>query len=233
MSDLALITGASKGIGRATALQLARENIEILATGRNVPDLESLKAQILDAGGTCHVLPAELNKDSGQEALITEIKNSGKKLKLLVHSAGVAKVGKVEEMKKTDWQDVIETNLSVPFYLTRKCLPLMGNGSQIIFINSGAGKQTFSEWAAYCASKHGLRALADVLRAEVGNRGIRVTTIYPASVDTPMQAGLPYGWDTSKMMQPEDVARAVINCFKQPANVTITDLELQNPAGIF
>jgi NADP-dependent 3-hydroxy acid dehydrogenase YdfG len=233
MSDLALITGASKGIGRATALKLAHEGIEILATGRNVPDLESLKDEISVAGGKCHIQPAELNKDSDLDVLCDEIKGSGKKLKLLVHSAAVAKVGKVEDMKKADWQDVIETNLSTPFYLTQKCLPFMDNGSQIIFINSRAGKQSFSEWAAYCASKHGLRAMADVLRAEVSVKGIRVTTIYPASVDTPMQAGLPYDWDTSKMMKPEDVAKAVIDCFKQPANVTITDLELQNPAGIF
>ena len=233
MSDLALITGASKGIGRATALKLAIEGVEILATGRNVADLESLKDEILAAGGTCHIHPAELTNDSDLNVLIDEITKSGKRLKLLVHSAAVAKVGKVEEMKKADWQDVIETNLSAPFYLTQKCLPLLNSGSQIIFINSRAGKQSFSEWAAYCASKHGLRAMADVLRAEVSVKGIRVTTIYPASVDTPMQTGLPYDWDTSKMMQPEDVARAVIDCFKQPANVTITDLELQNPAGIF
>jgi NADP-dependent 3-hydroxy acid dehydrogenase YdfG len=233
MSDLALITGASKGIGRATALKLAHEGVEILATGRNVPDLESLKDEVMGAGGKCQIHPAELNSESDLDVLFHEIKKSGKILKLLVHSAGVAKVGKVEEMKKTDWQDVIETNLSVPFYLTQRCLPLMENGSQIIFINSRAGKQTFSEWAAYCASKHGLRAMADVLRAEVSVKGIRVTTIYPASVDTPMQTALPYDWDTSKMMQPEDVARAVIDCFKQPANVIITDLELQNPAGIF
>jgi len=216
MSDLVLVTGASKGIGRATALKLANENVEIIATGRNVVDLESLKNEITKAGGTCHLQPAELNKDTDLDALFDEIKKSGKRLKLLVHSAAVAKVGKVEDMKKADWQDVIETNLSAPFYLTQKCLPLMKSGSQIIFINSRAGKQTFSEWAA-----------------EVSVKGIRVTTIYPASVDTPMQAGLPYDWDTSKMMQPEDIAEAVLDCFKQPPNVTITDLELQNPAGIF
>ena len=102
MSDLALITGASKGIGRATALKLAHEGVEILATGRNVPDLESLKDEISVAGGKCHIQQAELNKDSDLDVLCDEIKESGKKLKLLVHSAAVAKVGKVEDMKKAD-----------------------------------------------------------------------------------------------------------------------------------
>ena len=233
MSDLALITGASKGIGRATAISLAGEELEILATGRNVTELESLKDEINRMGGICRIVPAELNSDAGLEKLVTAISNSGKSLKLLVHSAGVAITGTVQEMKKNDWQQVIDTNLSVPFYMTQKCLPLMGKGSRIIFINSVAGKQTFPEWAAYCASKHGLRAMADALRTEVSTQGILVTTIFPASVDTPMQAALPYDWDTAKMLQPQQVADAVRYCLHQPNGVSVNDIELQNPAGIF
>ena len=233
MSDLALITGASKGIGRATAIALARHGIEIIATGRNLSDLESLQNEINTAGGTCHFHPAELKNESEMKSLTELIEKSGKYLTLLVHSAGIAGVGSIAEMKKNDWQDVIETNLSVPFYLTQNCLPMMKKGSRIIFINSVAGKIAFSEWAAYCASKYGLRAMADVLRQEVGSKGIRVTTIYPASVDTPMQAGLPYDWDTKKMLRAGDVAQAVVHCYQLPDNVTINEMDLENPAGIF
>ncbi len=232
MSDLALITGASKGIGRATALKLAEEKIEIVATGRNATDLKSLQTEISRAGGTCHIYPAELNIQKDIRGLTQFIAKTGDLL-LLVHSAGLARVGTVRQMNKKDWQAVIDTNLSAPFFLTQNCLPFMKKGSRIVFINSVAGKQTFSEWAAYCVSKFGLRAMADVLRPEVAAEGIGVTTIYPASVDTSMQAGLPYDWDTTKMLQPHDVAQAVLNCFKQPQNVTINELELQNPAGIF
>ncbi len=232
MSDLALVTGASKGIGRATALALSKENVQVIATARNVQELESLQNEIQSANGKCQIFPADLNKETDLVELVNEVKKAGN-LSLLIHSAGIARVGSVGEMKKSDWQDVVETNLSTPFYLTQQCLPMMKAGSQIVFINSVAGKQVFSEWAAYCASKYGLRALADALRQEVSANGIRVTTIYPASVDTPMQAGLPYDWDTSKMLQPEDVANAVVQCYQQPQSVLIKDLEIQNPSGIF
>ena len=134
MADLALITGASKGIGRATAIAiaLARHGIEIIATGRNLSDLKSLQNEINAAGGTCHFHPAELKNESEMRSLVKLIEKSGKNLALLVHSAGIAGVGSIADMKKNDWQDVIETNLSVPFYLTQKCLPMMKNGSRII-----------------------------------------------------------------------------------------------------
>jgi NADP-dependent 3-hydroxy acid dehydrogenase YdfG len=233
MSKLALVTGATKGIGRASALQLAAANMHIIATGRNIPDLESLQQQISQNEGTCDIVPADLNDTKQLSLVIKKIKQTGFKLDALIHSAGLALVGNIASMEIANWEAVIKTNLSVPFYLTQQCLSLMDKGSHIIFINSVAGKLAFTEWAAYCASKAGLRTMADVLRQEVAKQGIRVTTIYPASVDTPMQKNLPYNWDTSKMLQPDDVARAVKYCVNQPDNVIIKELDLENPAGIF
>ena len=155
------------------------------------------------------------------------------KIILLVHSAGIAKIGTVETMSFSDWQKTIDVNLSSPFFLSQKCIPHLSKNAHIFFVNSVAGNQTFSEWAAYCASKSGLRALADTLRQELAPGGIKVTSIYPSSVDTPMQDKIPYDWDRSKMLRPDDVAEALVNCYQRPAHVQIKDIHLENLAGTF
>lgn len=232
-SKLALITGASKGIGRAIALEAAKSGLDIIITGRNENELNSLENEINQAGQKCYKFPADINNFEDIENLTGNIKKLNQKISLLVHSAGVAKVGSVKEMSVEDWELNLKTNLTAPFILTQKLLPMMISKSHIIFINSVAGKQSFPDWSSYCASKFGLKAFADSLRSEVAADGIKVTTIYPASVDTPMQDALPYDWDKSKMLQGKDVARAVLHCYLQPENVQIKELDIENNAGTF
>jgi NADP-dependent 3-hydroxy acid dehydrogenase YdfG len=232
-SKLALITGASKGIGRATALTLANEDLHLFITARNEEQLNSLSDEISKAGGTCTTFIADLRKPEDMESVLEAIRALNLILSILVHSAGVARVGLISQMKSADWEETLDINLTIPFLLTQLCLPLMSAGSKIIFINSVAGKATFSEWAAYCASKYGLRALADTLRQEVQQQGIAVTSIYPTSVDTPMQDQLPYNWDRSKMLAPADVAAAIANIYHQPANICVKEIDLENNSGTF
>lgn len=230
---VALVTGASKGIGRATALALARNGMQIVATARNLKELESLNKEIIIAGGECLVYPADLTREDDLESLLDVVHTAQLQIDLLVHSAGLAKVGKIENMPYADWQNVLTMNLSVPFHLTQKSLPMINDGGHVIFINSVAGKASFSEWSAYCAAKHGLRALAEVLRQEVSARKIKVTSIYPASVDTALHNNLPYSWDRSKMLTPAVVADAILTCYRQAGDVVIKNLEIENAAGVF
>jgi len=232
-SKLAFVTGASKGIGRAVALEAAISGLDVIITGRNKDELNSLENKISKTGQKCYNFSAELNNVDSVEKLSEQTQNLNLKISLLVHSAGVAKVGRIKEMSIEDWELNLSTNLTAPFILTQKLLPLMESKGHIIFINSVAGKQSFPEWSSYCASKFGLKAFADSLRNEVATEGIKVTTIFPASVDTPMQDALPYDWDESKMLQANDVARAVIHCFSQPENVQIKELDIENNAGTF
>jgi NADP-dependent 3-hydroxy acid dehydrogenase YdfG len=232
-SNLAFITGASKGIGKTTALEAAKAGLDVIITGRNENDLQSLENEIKRCGQKCYNFTADLTDIHQIENLISEVNNLGRKISLLVHSAGVAKVATVKEMKLEDWELNLSANLTAPFILTQKLLPIMESGGHIIFINSVSGRQVFPEWSSYCASKYGLKAFADSLRLEIANTGIKVTTIYPAAVDTPMQDALPYNWDKSKMLQARDVARAVIYCFSQPNDVQIKELDIENNAGTF
>jgi len=232
-SKLALITGASKGVGRAVALALAAENITMLVTGRNENDLQRLKAEVEKQKGTCIYIVADLNDDRSIDRLIDEIALQGNELDLLVHSAGIANVGSVADMTLEAWQESLSINLTAPFYLTQRCLPFMTKGAKIIFINSVAGRTSFPEWSAYSAAKAGLAAFADTLRQEVQADGIKVISIFPTSVDTPMQDKLPYNWDRSKMLTPEQVAEIVRVCYEQPERVLLKNIEIENISGTF
>jgi len=232
-AELALVTGASKGIGRSVAKNLAKVGLKIFATARNVSQLESLKKEIEDNSGTCRIFPAELTAENEINRLIKDILKEADKISLLIHCAGIAKTGTVEKMSFSEWQSTIDINLSSPFLLSQKCIPHLAANAHIFFLNSVAGNQTFPEWSAYCASKWGLRALADTLRQELVSQGVKVTSIFSSSVDTPMQDQLPYDWDRRKMLYPDDVAKALLNCYQQPAHVQIKDIHLENLAGTF
>jgi len=232
LPDIAVITGASKGIGRAAARMLAAEGLHIIAVGRNEADLKSLVREIEQNDGSSEYMVIDLTETDDVTRFAGLVADRGQPA-ILIHSAGLARVAKIENINPEDWHAVIAVNLTAPFYLTQKLLPYMRTNSRIFFINSVAGKQVFPEWAAYCASKFGLRAMADALRQELVQRQIHVTTLFPASVDTPMQAALPYDWDTGKMLRADDVARAIVYCCRQPHDVVIKELHLENPAGLF
>jgi len=232
-SEIALVTGASKGIGRSIAKKLAATGLSVFATARNVAQLENLKKEIEETSGTCILHSTELTDESHLDQMLGEIQKAEFKIKVLVQNAGVALVGSVKEMPVADWQKTIDVNLSAPFMLTQKCIPHLSKSAHIFFVNSVAGIQTFADWSAYCASKWGLKALADSLRQELAPDGIRVTTIYPSSVDTPMQDKIPYDWDRDKMLSPDDVAEALVNCYKLPTHVQLKEIFLENLAGTF
>jgi len=232
-SKIALVTGASKGIGRSVALKLAEAGLTVYATARNVSELKSLQKEIEDRSGTCYFFPAELSDKSQLDLMFKDLKKLEMDIGVLVQNAGIALVGSVEKMPFSEWQKTIDINLSVPFMLTQNCIPILAKESHIFFINSVAGNQTFPEWSAYCVSKWGLRALADSLRQELSPKGTKVTTIYPSSVDTPMQDNLPYDWDREKMLKSDEVADVLVNCYQQPAHVQIKDIHIENLAGTF
>ena len=229
----AVITGAGRGIGKAIALALAKEGFGVLLTARSEDQLRAVQEEIRSGGGNAAYLMLDLSFPRAIEKSASFFNTYSGKTSLVVHNAGIAKVGAVAEMTVDDWQIVQDVNVRAPFLLTQKLLPLMAKGSQIIFINSVAGKQSFAEWGAYCASKAALKALADTLRAEVQPQGIRVTSIYPAAVDTPLQDTIPYNWDRTKMMRAKDIAEAVLYCVRQPQAVRINEIDLENSAGTF
>ncbi len=198
VSKFVLVTGASRGIGASIARAITEKGMGVIIVSRNAEALNNVANYIQSEGGVVHPLAVDLSIASDVDKLAAYIDKIDGDLKAIVHNAGVARVGKVSDISVADWRRVIDVNLTAPFVLSQKLLPKMRTGGQIIFINSVAGKNSFPEWAAYSASKAGLRAFADTLRAEVRAQGIRVTNVFPSSVDTLLHDELNLGWVRSK-----------------------------------
>lgn len=233
VSKLAIVTGASRGIGATIAKELSENGYIVLLIARNAEGLNHVAGYIQAEGGAAHAIPADVSKEEDVEKVVNFVEQFDGELMLLVHNAGIAKVGKLDSMSLQDWQKTMDINLTGPFLLTQKMLKFMNAGSQIIFINSVSGKKTFPEWGAYSASKFGLKAFANTLRSEIANQNIRVTSIFPAAVNTGMHNDLPYDWDRTKMMKAMDIANAVMYCLKQGSNIQINEIDLENTSGTF
>jgi short-subunit dehydrogenase len=206
-----LITGAASGIGLALAERLAERGDRVVRLTRELVDLSDAVAVTRWA---------------------TDFADDLDRLDSLVHSAGTVDLGTVAELDVEAWQRQLAVNLTAPAALTGPLLPaLRAAGGTVVFVNSSAGLTANASWSAYAASKFGLRALADSLRAEEAGSGVRVTTLFPSRTATPMQEkvheqeGRTY--DASRWLQPETVVDSVLHVLDLPAEATIPELVLR------
>jgi 3-oxoacyl-[acyl-carrier protein] reductase len=207
----ALVTGAGRGIGRATALALARAGARVAVMSRTATELDSLVGEIEADGGTGLAFAGDLRDGAACDAAVASAVERFGGLQILVNNAGVGAHGNVAETSDEGWANVIGTNLTAVFRLTRAALPhLARRGGHVFMISSLAGKNPIAGMAAYCASKAALDHFAACLMLEVRHKGVKVTTIAPGSVDTSF-SGSPRPPDTSWMLTPEDVARTVVD----------------------
>jgi NAD(P)-dependent dehydrogenase (short-subunit alcohol dehydrogenase family) len=170
--------------------------------------------------------------DEDIEALAAHLQQSCGHLDLLVHSAGVYSMGRIESAPaaELDWQ--YRTNVRAPYVLTQALLPLLRpRQGQIVFVNSSAGLSARANVSQYAATKHALKAIADSLRAEVNAEGIRVLSVYPGRTATPMQAAVHQiegrAYHPDRLMQPEDVADVVLNALLLPRSAEVTDIHVR------
>jgi 3-oxoacyl-[acyl-carrier protein] reductase len=207
----ALVTGAGRGIGRAIALALAREGARLTVVSRNASELDSLVSELEAAGARGIAFAGDLKSRSTCDAAVAAAVSTFGGLQLPVNNAGVGQFATVEETDDQTWDDVIGTNLTAVFRLTRAAIPhLAGHGGQIVMISSLAGQNPIAGMAAYCASKAALDHFATCLMLEVRPKGIRVTTIAPGSVDTSFGA-LPRSGDASWKLSAKDIAETVVD----------------------
>jgi len=208
MARTHLVTGAGSGIGQAVADRLAERGDRVVRLTREVVDLADAVAVARWA--------ADFAEDLEQ-------------LDSLLHVAGTVDLGSVAELDLETWQRHLAVNLTAPTVLTAPLLPaLRAAGGTVVFVNSSAGLVANASWSAYAASKFGLRALADSLRAEEAEHGVRVTTVFPSRTATPMQEkvheqeGRTY--DASRWIRPGTVADSIVHVLDLPPDATIPEL---------
>ena len=233
----ALITGASSGIGRATALAFANAGIHVALVSRSVEQLKQVASEAQKAGVEAKVYPLDLAKIDQVHEQIDSIVAAFGPLDILVNNAGIAYTGDLINTPLRDWQRVIDLNLTSVFQCIKGVLPGMrdrGNGL-IINVVSVAGQQVFPNWGAYCVSKFGLMALSKTLAMEERANGIRVTAICPGSVNTPIwdTETVQADFDRSAMLTPEVVAESILHIASLPPEATIEELTLTPSIGTF
>ena len=232
----ALITGASSGIGKETALAFARAGIDVALISRSQNKLEAIAQVAQQIGVRAKAYPFDLAEVSLVQAKISAIAADFGGIDILVNNAGMGYTGTLRETSLTDWLQVINLNLTSVFQCILGILPMMrdGGGGTIINIASVAGQQPFPNWGAYSVSKAGLIALSKTLAAEERAQGIRVTVICPGAVNTEL-------WDTetvhadfnrSAMLPPEIVAQAILHTALLPEQAVVEELTLMPSAGV-
>jgi NADP-dependent 3-hydroxy acid dehydrogenase YdfG len=228
-APVALINGASQGIGEAIAHALARLGMNLVLTSRSAEKLANVEADIRKAcpGVKTLVIPCDTRNHQAVVSVVEKTLAELGQIDILINNAGIAgKIGLFQEVAFDDIDATIDTNLKGPMYFMKAVLPHMVARSQgtIININSVAGKTAFPFWGVYCASKFGLSALTESVSEEQRPNGIRVVGIHPGAVDTPIWDDVDRNAHRERMLHPQDVANAVVYVLQQPANVHIPEL---------
>lgn len=229
---LAVVTGASSGIGKVIALTLAGQGAEVCLVARRREALEAVAEQIHAGGGRGHVCRADLTCDEDIFELAQKIQRDFGRVDVLVLCGGAISHGPLERAPLAELDLMYRANLRAHYALTQALLPLLRKQKgQIVFINSSAGLRSPATVGQFSATQHAFRAIADSLRDEVNVDGIRVLSVYPGRTATPRMAALfekegkPYRPEL--LLQPEDIASMVTHTLCLPRTAEVTDISIR------
>jgi len=224
-----LITGASRGIGRAISKKLAAPDITLLLHGRDTIALAKTRKSVESHCAGVVTLIHDLAVESGVSNLIDEA--GPKPIDLLVNNAGIAIVKPFAEITRAEWEQTVGVNIRAPFLLTQHFASRMRPGSSVVNILSIAAKTGFPNWSAYCMSKFALEGFYQSVRAELRERKIRVINLYPAATDTEIWNNVQGDWPREKMISADEVASAVAYALSRPADVALENIVLTSVTG--
>jgi NAD(P)-dependent dehydrogenase (short-subunit alcohol dehydrogenase family) len=211
----ALVTGAGRGIGRSIALALGGAGVSVTGVARTASELESLVREIERAGGRARAYRGDVRQRESCDGAVAAAVDAHGGLQILVNNAGIGHSAPLAETSDQAWDDVLGTNLTAVFRLTRAALPhLTRRGGHVFMISSLAGSNPIAGMAPYCASKAALDHLAQCLMLEVRHQGVKVTTIAPGSVDTSFGSADREPRRQEWMLRPGDIASAVLDLLR-------------------
>ena len=228
---VAVVTGASSGIGEATARELASRGAAVVLASRDEGRLESLRREISTSGGRALVVKTDISDVGSVDAMVRETVEAFGSIDVLVNNAGLGLSGRVAELRAEDLRYVFEVNTIGPLNGIQAALPHMPRGGRIINVSSVVGKRSVPKVGGYCATKFALNALSDALRVEIADRGITVTSVYPGTTRTAFRDNSrrtkdeKRGW-RPKGVKPEKVARRIADTAEEgPRDVYVTLLD--------
>ena len=231
----ALITGASRGIGAATARAFAQAGYQLLLVARSSDSLDSLAAELRGHGQRVETAALDLADPGAIAPVLQELLNRGLSPTVVINNAGAAYTGNLAEMPLERWQWLLQLNLTSVFQVCQAVLPaLRRQGGQIINVSSHAARNAFADWGAYCTSKAALASFSRCLAEEERQHGIRISTLTLGAVNTPLwdSETVHSSFDRRAMLDPERVAEALLSLAQQPASQVAEDITLMPAAGV-
>lgn len=232
--QVALVTGAGRGIGRAVALAFAREGARVTLAARTRTQLDAVAAEVRESGGRALAVPADVTQESSVAEVVARTLAEFGRIDILVTAAGAAAFGPVADSKLEEWELMMAVNLRGVYLTCRAALAPMirQRRGTIINVVSVAAKQPIPGCAAYAASKHGVLGFTRVLAEELRPHGVRVGALCPGAVNTPLWDSIPNPPDRTRMLTPEDVAEVAVLMASLPPRASLEDLTLLPAGGI-
>ena len=229
-----MITGASKGIGKATAFAFAAAGAKVVLAARTPETLEQVAVTLKEGGAEALAVPTDVTDVGAVKQLIQRTLEAYQHVDILINNAGIGHFGPIVDFEPDDWDAVLNSNLKAVYLCAKYALPSMlerGSG-QIVNVLSVAAKIAFQASSAYCAAKAGALALTKVLASEVRQQNIRVTAVLPGSVHTPFWDDVPEHPDFEQMLTPEHVADTIVSICQQPPGMVTEEIAVMPPLGI-
>jgi 3-oxoacyl-[acyl-carrier protein] reductase len=226
---VAIVTGASRGIGRAISVALAQESATIVLAARSIRQLQETAEQVTKAGGQARIVHVELTEEQSIQNLVQVTGEKLGRLDILVNNAGVTHSAELEKTSTEDWQRCISINARAPFILCREALPLLkkSQAAHIINIASVVGVKGYPLQSAYTASKHALRGMTMSLAEEMRGSNIRVHLLCPGGVDTDMVDRVRPDIAKDELIKPQEIAELVLYLVTHKGNAVVDELRIR------
>ena len=234
MSETAVITGASSGVGKSLAIQLSDAGYRVVLAARSEDKLNAIAEEIRSKGGDSLVVSTDVSRPEQINNLKDKALEYGD-VSVVINNAGLGKFSKVEDVTIEDWDRQLDVNLRASFLVSQAFIPGMKqrlNGI-LVFMNSVAGKKGYPYSAAYVASKYGMRGLADSLREELREDNIKVISIHSGAVDTPFWDGTGVNFPREEMLNTHTLAQSIVHAIQSPGNFAVEELVVRRTAGDF
>jgi NAD(P)-dependent dehydrogenase (short-subunit alcohol dehydrogenase family) len=232
-NKVAVITGGGSGIGLAIARVFAASGYSVVITGRDAKRLQKAAATISSDKKKVTCIPCDVRNPVSVQKLFREVRQHHSTIDVLINNAGVAHaIAPVDQLSIETWKEVIDTNLTGTFLVTRAALPLMRAGGTVVNNLSVAALQPFAGMAAYNASKFGALGFTHALREDLRKRGIRVLALLPGATDTEIWGQFWPDAPKAKMISAETVAQAVLHAVSAPVNTAIEEIRIGPAAGV-